>query len=117
MKIWVSPANGISSPSAHRRFQRAHHRRADRNNPATRGPDSRNLRAQAGADVEPLAMHAVVGQRLAAHRLESACANMQGDVAEFDAALGQRLQQCAGRNAGPAVGAATAPDCWANTVW
>jgi hypothetical protein len=46
-----------------------------------------------GADLEPLAVHAVLGDALHAHRLEGAGADMQRHARLLHAALLQRLQQ------------------------
>jgi hypothetical protein len=74
-------------------LQCAHHGGADGDDASTGRARAADLFDQLGADVEPLAVHAMLAHVVDAYRLESAGADMQGDVAELHATRAQRIQQ------------------------
>ena len=109
------PGEGLQFAVAHGRFERAHDGGADGDDAAAARPGLADLFDQRGADVQPLAVHAVFGQFIHPHRLEGAGAHVQRDVAERDALGAQRRQQCfvemqAGGGRGDGAGLA-------QTVW
>ena len=90
-------------------FERAQAGRADGDDRGRRAARVRAIAAAAaGIDLEALAVHDVLGDASAAHRLERAGADVQRHRRALDAARGERGEQ-RGVEVQPAVGAATAP--------
>ena len=86
MKRSVSPRDRLRAPrlgaAQRRRLERAQAGRADRDDAAAAlRARARSPPRRAGADLEALAVHDVLGEALAAHRLERAGADVQRDRA------------------------------------
>src|SRR6516165_5310364 len=72
------------------RLERAHARRADRDDTPAARAAARDRRAELGRDAEPLGVQLMVLHALYAHRSERVCADVQRDERALNAARVER---------------------------
>ena len=104
MKMSVSraPAASASPAASAADFERAQRGRADRDDAAAARARVRAIAAtRRRRHLVPLAVHAVLGEVLGAHRLEGAGADVQRDAARADAARARARRAAPRRNAAP----------------